>query len=78
MPISLMWEAAKPGKLALAHAGLVLGSESLVSPSLTFNQRVLIRGRGASQHPQLWPDLVNPLLLNLERGVVCRGVRERN
>lgn len=48
-------------------------------PSLTFNQRVLIRGRGASQHSQLWPDLVNPLLLNLERGVVRRwGQREKS
>lgn len=47
--------------------------------SLTFNQRVLIRGRGASQHSQLWPDLVNPLLLNLERGVVRRwGQREKS
>lgn len=48
-------------------------------PRLTFDQGMLIRGRGASQHPQLWPNLVNPLLLNLERSVVCRwGHREKS
>lgn len=36
-------------------------------PSLTFDQGMLVRGGGASQHPQLWPDLVDSFLLNLER-----------
>lgn len=49
-------------------SGLVLGFRiARARPSLTFNQGMLVRGGGASQHPQLWPDLVNSLLLNLER-----------
>lgn len=36
-------------------------------PSLTFDQGMLVCGGGASQHSQLWPDLVDSLLLNLER-----------
>lgn len=48
--------------------------------SLTFDQGVLVRGGGASQHPQLRPDLVDSLLLNLERDWErwVGGVRERN
>lgn len=36
---------------------------------LTFDQGVLVCGGGARQHSQLWPDLVDSLLLNLERDV---------
>lgn len=34
----------------------------------TFHQSVFVRGGRASEHPELWPDFVNPLLLNLQRG----------
>lgn len=45
-------------------------------PHFTFDEGMLIRGGGASQHPELWPDLVNSLLFNLERD--GEGVRERS
>lgn len=48
------------------HWGLRIARAHL---SLTFDQGMLVRGGGASQHPQLWPDLVDSLLLNLERDV---------
>lgn len=48
--------------------GLVPGPQHCPAcPSLTFDQGMLVRGGGASQHPQLWPDLIDPLLLDLER-----------
>lgn len=32
----------------------------------TFHQSVFVRGGRASEHPELWPDFVNPLLLDLQ------------
>lgn len=34
--------------------------------SLTFDQSMFVRGRRPSKYSKLWPDFVNPLLLNLE------------
>ena len=58
-------EGARTGRPGEAwHLGL---RAARARPSLTFDQGMLVRGGGASQHPQLWPDLVDSLLLNLER-----------
>lgn len=50
--------------------------QNFTPPHFTFDEGMLIRGGGASQHPELWPDLVNSLLFNLERD--GEGVRERS
>lgn len=34
--------------------------------SLTFDQSMFVGGRWPSKYSKLWPDFVNPLLLNLE------------
>lgn len=46
-------------------------------PHLTFYQGVLVCWGGASQHPQFWPDLVDSLLLDLERDEEGRGQQDR-
>lgn len=63
----MSWEeavGAREETVGAWHLGLRI---ACVCPSLTFDQGVLVCGGGASQHPQLWPDLVDSLLLNLER-----------
>ena len=44
-----------------------------VAPSRTFDQGVFVRGRGACQHPQLGPDLINTLLFNLSMAECSRN-----
>lgn len=48
--------------------GISVRTRARGQPARTFYQSVFVRGRGASKHAKLWPDLVNPLLLNLEGG----------
>lgn len=73
-----MWGAPGKNPFVLGRSSRCLGGRcgeawhlghktACARPSLTFDQGMLVRGGGASQHPQLWPDLVDSLLLNLER-----------
>lgn len=39
---------------------------------LTFNKSVFVGGGGTCQNSELGPDLINPLLLNLEHKRTCR------
>lgn len=64
----LCWKEAEGSRTERRREAWCLGLRAAhPCPSLTFDQGVLVRGGGASQHPQLWPDLVDSLLLNLER-----------
>lgn len=41
----------------------------------TFHQSVFVRGGRTSEHPELWPDFVNPLLLDLQGGEHKKRIR---
>lgn len=69
--------------ISLLESGCIVGSVSCDGYHLpvgckftvddAFNQGVLVCGRGAGQHPQLGPDLVQQVLLDLKKRMISYG-----